>query len=408
MISIEEARRIILSHSQRLGAEEVPILHSLGRIAAEDTFAPWDIPAADHSAMDGCAFAHADAAAGDLTICGFLPAGETRTEPVLTGCAVKIMTGAPLPPGCDTVVPQEDVEESDGVIRFTGTVKKGDHVRCRGEDVTAGERVISTGACLRPQELGMLSSLGKTAVAVFRRVRVAVLSTGDELIQPGSMPVPGKIINSNSFSIAAQVLEAGGEPVMLGIARDDREITRTKILEGMQADVLITTGGVSVGDRDFVREALQELGGEILFWKVAMKPGKPVAFAMVRGKPVFALPGNPVAAMVAFEQFVRPSLLKMMGHSRIFRPIVRGTLVEAAANRGNRPHLVRCAVELVEGCYVVSVTGNQSSARLSSLTSCNGLLKLPPDSLLDAGAEVDVQLLDRHFEMGEGPSEADR
>jgi molybdopterin molybdotransferase len=329
------------------------------------------------------------------------------TESVPRNCAVKIMTGAPVPPGCDTVVPVEDVSEEGTTIRLRGTVKRGDHIRCRGEEVSAGDLVISSGRFLRPQEIGILSSLGKTTATVFRKARVAVLSTGDELLQPGSIPEPGKIINSNSSSIAAQLLEAGAEPLMLGIARDDLETTRRKVGEGLQADILITTGGVSVGERDYVREALLDLGGELLFWKVAMKPGKPVAFAIVRGRPVFALPGNPVAAMVAFEQFVRPALLKMMGHTRLFRPVVRGTLTEPVRNRGGRPHLVRVAVQLADGRYLATPTGNQGSARLSSLTSGNGLVKLPPEAVCAAGDEVEVQLLDRYFELGTGSHEPD-
>ncbi|ABB30579.1 molybdenum cofactor synthesis domain protein [Geobacter metallireducens RCH3] len=400
MISIEEAQQIILSHTGLLGTEEVPLLHALHRVIAEDVHAPWDIPGADHSAMDGYTFAYDDVQGGSLEVCGFLPAGVAPTEPVSPGCAMKIMTGAPIPPGCDTVVPVEDVLEEGTTIRLRGMVKRGDHIRRRGEEVNAGDLVVASGSLLRPPEIGILSSLGKTTATVFRKARVAVLSTGDELLQPGSIPEPGKIINSNSTSIAAQLLEAGAEPLMLGIARDDLETTRRKISDGLQADLLVTTGGVSVGDRDFVRDALLDLGGEIKFWKVAMKPGKPVAFAMVRGKPVFALPGNPVAAMVAFEQFVRPALLTMMGHARILRPVVRGTLEEAIRNRGGRPHFVRVSVRLEAGRYRLATTGDQGSARLSSLTSGNGLVKLPPDAAIVAGSEVEVQLLDRHFEMG--------
>ena len=193
----------------------------------------------------------------------------------------------------------------------------------------SGDLVIPAGTLLRPSEIGMITSLGRTTVHVIRKPRAAVLSTGDELVEAGMTPQPGQVINSNSYSIAAQLLESGAEPLMLGIARDERDITLKKLEEGLAADLLITTGGVSVGDRDLVKELLVELGGEIRFWKVSMKPGKPVAFAVVRGKPVFALPGNPVAAMVSFEQFVRPAILKMAGHSRIFRPVVKAVLREA-------------------------------------------------------------------------------
>ncbi len=405
MITIAEAQHIILSAIHPLGGEELPLLSALGHIAYEDVISPWDIPTVDLSAMDGYTFAAL--AAGPLSVCDVIHAGSSRGETVPAGCAVKIMTGAPIPPGCDTVVPVEDVHVAGDRITLRSEVRQGDHIRRRGEDVTAGAHVIPVGALLRPQEIGMLSSLGRTSVQVYRKTRCGVLSTGDELLQPGSIPQPGKIINSNSFSIAAQLLDAGAEPVMLGIARDDREETRRKIAEGLQADILITTGGVSVGDKDFVREALLDLGGEIRFWKVAMKPGKPVAFAIVQGKPVFALPGNPVAAMVAFEQFVRPALLKMMGHTRLFRPVVRGTLTESVKNKGGRPHLVRVAVQLADGRYLATPTGNQSSARLTSLTSGNGLVKLPPEAVCTFGEEVEVQLLDRYFELGAGSHEAD-
>jgi len=373
----------------------------LNRVTPEDHVASWDIPPADNSAMDGYAFAHAACRGDRLRVCGFLPAGESRLDPVPSGEAVKIMTGAPLPLDCDTVVPVEEAIEEGGYIRLTGPVKPGSHVRQRGEDIRHGDVVIPAGSLLRPQEIGMLSAMGTTSLAVFRRARVAILSTGDELLEPGSTPAPGKIINSNSYSLAAQVLDAGGDPVLLGIAADTLDATSEKIRAGLNADMLVITGGVSVGDRDFVKAAIEALGGEVTFWKVNMKPGKPLAFAMLQGKPVFALPGNPVAAMVSFELFVRPSILKAMGHRRVFRPRIRGVLQEAEANRGKRPHLVRGIVSLHDHSYHVSTTGNQSSGRLSSMIQGNGLICLQPEARYHAGDEVDVLLLDRGFEMGE-------
>lgn len=399
MISIDQAQAIILDTVTRLTAEEVPLLDAVGRVIAEELYAPWDIPLADYSAMDGYAFAAAGST--ELAKAGFLPAGGLLDIPVPPRSAVKIMTGAVIPPGCDTVVPIEDVDEQVNSISIRGTVTPGMNIRRKGEDVVQGELVIPEGTLLRPAEIGMITSLGRTTVAVVRSPRAAILSTGDELLDAGSIPRPGQVLNSNSYGIAAQVMESGARPVMLGIARDDRAATRGKIEEGLDAaDILITTGGVSVGDRDLVKEILVELGGEIRFWKVSMKPGKPVAFAVVRGKPVFALPGNPVAALVAFEQFVRPALLKMSGHSRVFRPVVKAVLREAVKNPGKRPHLVRGTVELTGGRYRVVSTGNQSSGRISSLTRSNGLMVLPPDAFLAAGDDVDVQLMDRSFEMG--------
>jgi len=399
MVSIEEAQQTILEQISQLETEKVSLFQGLNRITPEDHIAPWDIPAADNSAMDGFAFSHADLNDNSLKVTGFLPAGEVRDVPVPPGEAIRIMTGAPIPPGCDTVVPIEDVQEDGDWIRLTA-VKAGTHVRKRGEDIGFGAVVIPAGSLLRPQEIGMLSAMGSTSLAVYRRARVAILATGDELLEPGSTPAPGKLINSNSYSLAAQVLDAGGDPVLLGIAADTLEATCEKIRAGLNADMLVITGGVSVGDRDFVKAAIEEMGGVVTFWKVNMKPGKPLAFAMLEGKPIFALPGNPVAAMVSFELFVRPAILKAMGHRRVFRPVVKALLQEPVANKGKRPHLVRGIVSAHDERYCVSTTGNQSSGRLSSLILGNGLMKLAPESALGAGDVVEVILLDRGFEMG--------
>lgn len=400
MISIEEAQRIILEHITPLQPEEVSLVHGLNRVTPEDHVAPWDIPPADNSAMDGYAFSHAALTGATLRISGFLPAGEARTIPAPPGAAIRIMTGAPIPPACDTVVPIEDVVAENGCIRLTSPVKAGSHVRRRGEDIRHGSVVITAGTLLRPPEIGMLSAMGVTSLAVHRKARVAILATGDELLKPGSTPAPGKIINSNSYTLAAQVLDAGGDPVLLGIAPDTLDATCDKIRAGLNADFMVITGGVSVGDRDFVKMAIEKLGGTIAFWKVNMKPGKPLAFALLEGTPVFALPGNPVAAMVSFELFVRPSLLKAMGHRRVFRPAVRAVMAEPAVNSGRRPHLVRGIVSMENDRYRVATTGNQSSGRLSSLIQGNGLIRLAPETSLPEGAEADVMLLDRNFEMG--------
>lgn len=400
MVSIEDAQRTIIEQISLLETEEVPVLQGLNRVTPQDHVATWDIPAADNSAMDGFAFRHADLTGNRLKVVGFLPAGEVHNHPVPPGAAVRIMTGAPVPVDCDTVVAIEDVEEDGEWITLRAAGKAGAHVRRRGEDITSGDIVIPAGSLLRPQEIGMLSAMGNTSLALYRRARVAILSTGDELLEPGSNPIPGKLIDSNSYSLAAQVLACGGEPVPLGIAADTLEATCDKIRAGLNADMIVISGGVSVGDRDYVKAAIEHLGGSICFWKIDMKPGKPLAFAKLDGKPIFALPGNPVAAMVSFELFVRPSILKAMGHRRILRPKVKAVLQESATNKGNRPHLVRGIVSRQGDRYVVSTTGNQSSGRLSSLILGNGLMKLEPESTLGAGSEVEVVLLDRNFEMG--------
>jgi molybdopterin molybdotransferase len=400
MISVDQAQRIVLDHAPRLNPEEVELLQALGRVICEDIRAPWDIPGADNSAMDGYAFSAALLKGDTLTVKGFLPAGKTINSHILPGEAVKIMTGAPVPQGCDTVIPVEDVEAIEDRIRLCGHVKPGTHIRRQGEELRKGELAVAAGSILRPQEIGLLTSLGRKRVFVHGRPRVGILATGDELVEPGSPLEPGKLYNSNSFGIAAQVIESGAEPVILGIAADSSAETRRKLEEGAEYDLLITTGGVSVGDRDCVKETITALGGEILFWKVDMKPGKPVAFAILNGKPVFALPGNPVAAMVGFEMFVRPSLLQQQGRIRIFRPVVRALLTEDVRNKGERPHFVRVLVERNERGYVVTTTGNQSSARISSLTAGNALLRLAAGASMAAGEEVSVSLLDREFESG--------
>lgn len=400
MITIEDAQRIILSQTKMLQTESVQLLQCLGRVMAEDIHAPWDMPMNDYSAMDGYAFS-AQTSTNDYWVSSeIIPAGSQRATPVASGEAVRIMTGAPIPPGCDTVAPFEEVGITPQGICLTSVLKPGSHIRRQGEEVKEGDLVIAAGSVIRPQEIGLLVSLGRTEARLYRKVRVAILATGDELLEAGAFPASGKIINSNSHSLAAQVLEAGAEPILIGIAADTAENTREKILEGSQADMLITTGGVSVGDRDFVKESIQELGGNLLFWKVNMKPGKPVAFAMLNGKPIFALPGNPVAAMVAFEMFVRPALLKTMGHSRIFRPVVKAILTERLKNNGDRPHLVRVGVTLERGIYRATSTGNQSSASLVSLARGNGLLRLEPNTSIASASYAEITLLDRGFEMG--------
>jgi len=318
---------MILSSVSPLGVERVELLAALGRVVAEDVAAPWDLPLCDNSAMDGFAVREADCrVGGSLRVTGYIPAGGAATPAIDPGCAVRIMTGAPIPPGCDAVVPVEETEERDDAVLLREKVNRLQHIRFRGEDVRSGDTVVSAGAVIRPPEISMLASFGKATVPVYRRARVAILSTGDELIELGEQPGSGKIINSNALSLAAAVREIGAEPVILGIARDNRESHREKMTEGLKADALITSAGVSAGDRDLVRECLAELEVRQLFWKVDIKPGGPVAFGMREGKPVFSLPGNPVSTMVTFEELVRPALLRMMGHRRVIKPTVQATL----------------------------------------------------------------------------------
>lgn len=395
-ISFEQARREILTTASPLGPERVPLLDATGRALAEDFHAPWDLPRYDNSAMDGFAVRAADAVAHtELLITGYIPAGSTDLQPVTPGCAVKIMTGAPVPPGCEVVVPVEETEEQDGRVMLRKAYRPGEHVRCRGEDIAAGSKVLPTGTLLRPPEINLLASFGQSLVTVYRRPRVAILSTGDELVELG-MPFPeGRIINSNSFSLAAAVRDAGGEPLLLGIARDTLESHREKLAQGLNTDVLITSAGVSAGDCDLVREVLQELGVAEKFWKVAIKPGRPTAFAVKGETLIFSLPGNPVSTLVTFEMFVRPALRKMQGMTPAIPPFARALLAEPIRKRAERVQFERVQVRTEQGRLVAASAGDQNTGILTTMVRANGIAVLPAErDSFEAGDEVEVLLLD--------------
>jgi len=400
MPTFEVARSMILSSVSPLGVERVELLAALGRVVAEDVAAPWDLPLCDNSAMDGFAVREADCrVGGSLRVTGYIPAGGAATPAIDPGCAVRIMTGAPIPPGCDAVVPVEETEERNDAFLLRERVNRLQHIRFRGEDVRSGDTVVSAGAVIRPPEISMLASFGKATVPVYRRARVAILSTGDELIELGEQPGSGKIINSNALSLAAAVREIGAEPVILGIARDNRESHREKMTEGLKADALITSAGVSAGDRDLVRECLAELEVRQLFWKVDIKPGGPVAFGMREGKPVFSLPGNPVSTMVTFEELVRPALLRMMGHRRVIKPTVQATLRTEVRKKAGKVHFLRVRVEVENGRYRATSAGDQNTGILGTMLRANGIAVLPKEkTMFSPGEEVAVHLL--HGDVG--------
>ena len=395
MPTFEVARSIILSSVTSLGMERVELLAALGRVVAEDVVAPWDMPFYDNSAMDGFAVRAADCrAGGSLRVTGSIPAGGTATSAIEPGCAVRIMTGAPIPPGCDAVVPFEETEQGDDTILLRERVKCPQHIRFRAEDVRRGDTVVAAGTILLPPEISMLASFGKATVPVYRKARVAVLSTGDELVELGEQPGSGKIINSNAYSLAAAIREIGAEPVLLGIARDERESHREKMTEGLKADALITSAGVSAGDRDLVRDCLAELGVRQIFWKVDIKPGGPTAFGMKEGKPVFSLPGNPVSTMVTFEELVRPALLRMMGHRRVIKPYVRAILRGEARKKPGKVHFLRVRIEVENGMNWATPAGDQNTGILGTMLRANGIAVLPKDkTVFSAGEEVAVHLL---------------
>jgi molybdopterin molybdotransferase len=404
MPTFDEARRLILSRIATLGVERVSLLDATLRVLAEDIVAPWCMPLSDTSAMDGFAVRAVDCAAPptDLRVTGYIPAGGEICGAVEPGCAIRIMTGAPIPPGCDGVVPIEETDDHGDRVTLLEPVKSGQHIRITAEDVRAGETIITAGTLLRSPEISMLASFGKALVPVYRRARVAILSTGDELIELGETPGHGKIINSNILSLAASLREIGAEPVLLGIALDNRESHLEKMAEGLKADAFITSAGVSAGDRDLVRDLLAELGVEQLFWKVEMKPGGPTAVGLFGGKPVFSLPGNPVSTMVTFEAFARPALLKMMGHRRVFRPVVTATLMNDLRKKPGKMNLIRVALERGEGGFRAYSSGVQQTAMLKTMLRADALAVFPAElDRLEQGATVQCHLVREELFMGE-------
>lgn len=394
-VSFEDAKNLILNSVTLLDIERVPLLRGLGRALAEDVIAPWGLPQFDNSAMDGFAVRAEDCGGQTaLRVVDYIPAGGRPGKDVTVGSAVKIMTGAPVPPGCDAIVPFEESTEWGDSITVNKPVVRGAHIRFKGEDVRSGERVLAAGDVLRPAEISMLAALGQTEVMVHRRPTVAILSTGDELVTPGEPLQPWQIVDSNSVALAAAVMELGAEPIMIGIASDSAESLREKLLTGLKSDMLITSAGVSMGDRDFVREVLEELGVEQLFWKVNIKPGRPTAFGLKDGKPIISVPGNPVSALITFEQFVRPALLAMMGHAQVVRPVVKARLLEPVSKKSGRLQFMRVVVHAGEDGLAVSSSGDQNTGILNTLVRAGGIVILPAErGSFEPGEMVDVQLI---------------
>ena len=397
MPTFEEARKLILERVAPLGRERVPVSAAAGRVLSEDLRAPWDMPRWDNSAMDGYAVRSADCTGpAALRISGSRAAGDPAAPRVSPGAAVRIMTGSPIPEGCDAVVPFEQAVEDGELVRIAEPVIPRANVRFRGEDVKTGDLVVPAGTVLRPPEIGMLASFGRAFVPVYRKASVALLSTGDELVELGEPLPAGRIINSNSVSLAAAVEEAGAVPVLLGIAPDDKRRLREKIEEGLRADALITSAGVSAGDRDFVREVLGDLSVTPVFWKVDSKPGRPLAFGVKDGVPVFSLPGNPVSSLVTFEVFARPALLKMMGHADPVKPLVKAVLKEPVRKKAGRVHFFRVRIAVEGGEYVAWTSGDQSTGILKTMVLANGIAVLPAEkTFFESGEKVDVFLLYR-------------
>ena len=417
MLSVEEAYARIMAYFRPLEAEEVPILQALGQVLAADVVSPLSLPPLDNSAMDGYALRHADiAGAGpnsprQLEVVGLVAAGRMPDREVSEGSAIRIMTGAPVPAGADTVVPFEDTDEVErkgrgeslDQIAIRQELPQGSHVRPAGEDVKVGEVVLQRGSTVRSAEIGVLASLGQETVSVIRRPVVAILATGDELLEAGEPAQAGKIYDSNSPGLAGSVLRYGGIPKLLGIARDNLEDMNRKLSDGTDADLLITSAGVSRGDYDIVKDVLMERG-EISFWSVRMRPAKPLAFGAIRGPrgpvPHLGLPGNPVSAVVAFEEFARPAILRMLGKERLAKPTIEAVLEGPIHNFDDRRVFARVEVTRRDGTYYANPTGPQGSNILTSMSRANGLAICPEDvPMMESGQVVRVKMLDWNEEV---------
>ncbi len=414
MLSVDEAYRAIVAAIAPLPAERVSLTAARGRVLAEDVIAREAIPPFDNSAMDGYAVRVADVAGAredaptTLRLAGDLPAGANpagvRVEP---GTAVRIMTGAPLPEGAEAVVMREDTHEHADRVEVRCPAAPGEHVRRAGEDVAAGQVVCRAGTPLKPAVIGVLASIGAAEVLAVRRPRVAILATGDELVGLADALGPGQIRASSSYALEALVEAAGAEPIQLGIARDTRADLAARMAEGARADLLITTGGVSVGDHDLVKEVLAA-SGEMAFWRINMQPGKPLAFGHVAGTPVIGLPGNPVSTLVGFELFVRPAIRKLQGHAHLRRPPVRASLAAEHVKRGDRRQFLRAEVTWEVGGFVARLEARQGSHQLSGMARGNALVVLPEGpGRYAAGDAVEVVLLEEIESYASGHPDAE-
>lgn len=405
LISIDEARTRVLAEAVPLSVEPRALPNSLGAVLAEDIVASHSVPPFDNAGMDGYAVRAVDTidASSDspsrLTIVESIPAGRVAARTLGQNEAAKIMTGAPVPSGADAVIQSELAEETEGRVLVFEPVKPGKNIRRAGEDVMAGDRVLAAGSALGPAEIGLLAGLGRSVVQVHRRPRVAILSTGSELVEVDRPLGPGQIHNSNTYSLQALCRQMGVEPVVMGIVPDDYGATRRLIEAGLEHDVLITSGGVSVGQFDFVKEVQDELGVARRLWGVAMKPGKPLAFGVRDGTLVFGLPGNPVSVMVSFELFVRPALLRLMGYRKTTRPLYRAVISEDVANPDGRVFVVRVRAWREDDQWHVSSTGAQGSGILRSMVGANGLAFIPGGARgVRAGEKVEFLLLREDLE----------
>lgn len=396
MLQVHEAQERILNEVSALAVSERNLDDTVGCVLADDVVSGLHLPLFDNSAMDGYAVRAADVAKASrenpvkLSVIEHIGAGATPKQRLTSGASSRIFTGAPIPNGCDAVVMQEDTDQGAETVMVFDMASVGENIRRAGEDIRAGETVFTKGTRIEPTHLSLLATLGKARLGVFRAPRVAILATGEELVEVDQPLAPGKLREGNSHMLAAFVRQFGAEPVRLGIARDDRADLRTRLSEGLECDALITSGGVSVGEHDLVKSVLEELGCPVKFWKVSVKPGKPFLFSRSKSCLVFGLPGNPVSTFVTFLLFVRPALLKMAGRCDLDLPRRRAVAATDFWNHGGRRHFMRGIAVLKDGQLEVASAGRQESHILGSMVRANCLVDVAPETTIEIGQAVDT------------------
>ncbi len=403
MLTPEEARDMVLAHIKPLGIERVSLLDATGRVLARDVLARRDNPPHDNSAMDGFAVRYTDVARATaeqpvtLQVVEDIPAGSVPKRELGPGQASRIMTGAIVPTGADAIVPVEDAQSEGDDVAILEVEERGAHIRMRGEDMRADAPVLAAGQVLGPGEISVLATLQQSFVAVYRKPRIAIITTGDELVEIEEEVGPGQIVNGNTAALAAFCRTHGAEPYMLPIARDDRADIRRTVEAALDADFVLSSGGVSVGDYDFVKQVLDEMGAQTIFWRVAMKPGKPLLFCIIGSTPYFGLPGNPVSSMMSFLQFVRPALYKAGGHPASAWPLPQATalLDRAVENDGNRRNYMRCRLYYCSesGALRAAVFAQQGSHMVSSMIGANGIAIFAAEERIEANQPITVQII---------------
>lgn len=403
MIKVVDAFKTVLKSVRILDSELVKISASLGRVLAEDVYSDSDVPGFDNSAMDGYVIKRCDSIGASkkspkvLEVIGDLKAGQVSRKNLNCNQAIRIMTGAIIPEGADSVIKVEDTRKlkNKEFIEILRATKSAENIRRAGEDIKNGELVIRKGALLKSAHIGVLASLGKANIKVIRKPKIAILATGDEVVEVDKKLTLGKLHNSNTYALFSQIIDCGGIPKNFGIAGDKPKVLEKKLKETLDYDLILTSGGVSVGEYDLVKFILAKMGTNIKFWQVAMRPGKPLVFGAIKGIPIFGLPGNPVSAMVSFEIFVRPAILKMLGQDPGAKNEVAAVLEEDIVKKKGLRYFIRAKTVWKDRGYLTRSTGPQGSGILKSMVLANSLIILPEEkNFVKKGSRVTVRFFD--------------